>query len=438
MNKEVKRKNILVLCHQGFSFADDLISQAHECGFTATVLTSKIRADQSDRYHHLELKADFFFSTEQPALAHADIHLALNTLQSREVDTVACISVWEGYRLLMAETNATLGACDEQPERLALVLDKYRLRLALLNAHLSQTQTCLLTDQSLPTFQSRAVFIKPRWGLGSFAAFRWTGEPLKEKLAELSKQMATDVDYAGIFSAPYEFVAEDEICGHEYSFEVIAANGQPSILAVHEKLDLDLEHGSVLEKSCAAPPISLPDVDLRNGIEFIHATLKALSLRHGCYHIEARFNTATRKWEIIEINPRVGGAFIVQSTRWVSGHRSLRLWLESLVPSRTWQALGNENQLTTLESYCTAKGRSYFRVYFGTPGKQINKIATTQSAPQPHSFRQLVKEGELLPHSNREIFLGQALWLLGATAGQDTITELNEKSKTFFEVGYAN
>ncbi len=42
--------------------------------------------------------------------------------------------------------------------------------------------------------------------------------------------------------------------------------------------------------------------------------MKALGADTGVYHVEMKFDPQLQ-WEVVEINPRIGGAYIVDSTK---------------------------------------------------------------------------------------------------------------------------
>lgn len=417
---------VIFLIHQGYSFINDLISLSDRLGLKSFVLCSKIPGDATKRIEELRGISTVFKETDSLALSNADVELFLKELREKNFQPLGSLSVWEGYRLLMARLNQKLGACDLKQETLRLLLDKYALRNRLFDLGLSHIKTENLDLDYLPVWDGRPRFVKPRSGLGSFAAFLWQGESLKEKLNGLINEMKVDTDYVGVFSERLSFVAEDEIKGKEYSFEVNVKEGEAAFLAIHEKLDLQMQFGSVLENACASPPVSLSENDHQAGVKFVDHVLQALEISTGCFHIEARFDGC--EWEIIEINPRIGGAYIYQSTKWVSGKCLLRIWLETILSSPT---------TTPLEKNVTPRGRSFFRVFFGNPGKSIKSIKYNTHIQPPQFNRQIISAGITLPNSSREIFVGQALWLMDSETPAKDVQKLQYDSIDFMEITYA-
>jgi predicted ATP-grasp superfamily ATP-dependent carboligase len=423
----MSEKAVLFLVHQGFSFIDDLIQLSNRYGFKAYVLSSKPQSTNSDRVEHLAKIASVCKVTESPFLKQTDLQLFLRELELENKRPLLCMSVWEAYRILMAQTNQILGACDESSEILSILLDKFVLRSRLNELGLSKIKTEQFDSFSLPQWNGQKQFIKPRNGLGSFGAFPWQGEPLDKKIKTILTEMTSDADYAGVFKENPVFVVEDEIQGCEYSFEVIVENGRSAFLGVHEKLDVQIKYGSVLENACVSPPIELSESERVSGLNFVEEVLLKLNIKTGCYHIEAKYNAGT--WEIIEINPRVGGSYIYQSTKWVSGKCLLALWMQTLL---------RDPQCKLLEKDYRSNNKSFFRVFYGAPGRTINKIEISNKVKSPDLFRQIARVGIVLPDSSREIFVGQALWLLNAETNLSEIEALNQQSLDYMDISYAN
>lgn len=422
----MKNTGVLFLIHQGYSFIDDLILLSQNMGLKAFVLSSEISAENRSRIADLKTRSTVFRMTSTLTLTERDVLDFINDLQTDQHEIVACMSVWEGYRLYMAKANGILGATDLEVETLRKLLDKHQMRNTLFAHGLSKFSSRVIVKNSLPPWEGNPMFIKPLSGLGSFAAFQWNGEPLEAKLTPLIDEMKTDRDYAGVFEEDPQFVAEEIIDGREYSFEVIVDRGLPSILAIHEKIELEQQFGSVLENACAGVPIYLTQEQQDQGIRFIGNILKVLNVNTGCFHIEARCDG--KNWEIIEVNPRIGGAYIYRSTRWISGFCLLKRWLLTLM---------NIPAQDQIEKYVAPMGRSFFRVYFGHPGKTICRIKKSRGDLEPNLSRQIITEGASLPKSSREIFVGQALWLLATDTPVQQIEKLQQDSLKFMEIEYA-
>ncbi len=140
--------------------------------------------------------------------------------------------------------------------------------------------------------------------------------------------------YASAFNDGLQFMAEDYIAGQEFSFETLLVDGQAHVVAVHEKYEVTETADTVLEDSCTTPPASLDQAQIAAGLHWLKNVLGCMDLKWGCYHVEARFTG--QHWDLIEINPRVGGSLISHSVEAVTaGHSMLSLWLDLLWPAKT-------------------------------------------------------------------------------------------------------
>ncbi len=431
-------RGILILSHQGFSFLEDVIKEARNKGLNAFVLMSKPSPASMSRINVIEPLVDFLKVTGTDNLRIQDVEGVLTELSKNYAEPLAVISVWEGYRVLMAEANRKLGANDQSPRSLARILDKYLFRKTLQKAGLSRVRTRRVTAKNMSRIlnSGKDNFLKPRHGLASFGAFR-VGRGTKVAMVKgLQREMAQDPEYRGIFGKEVEFIAEDYIPGIEFSFEIIAINNSFYLLATHEKMEVEEQQSSTLENLCVSPPISLSKNEVRRAEKNVISCLKALGIQNGCYHVEAKFDFLTGRWEIIEVNPRVGGAMIKESVRITSnGGNLISLWMDSLLAKTPRQ----RNELrTSLRNYAKNRGSvtSMFRVYFGTPGLKIKSIVQNKKVEEPFIFKVHAKAGDQLPKSSREIFLGQALWKIKNCGRDAKIERLSTLSKSALEVKY--
>ena len=300
------RKRILILSHQGKSFIDKLANVSKSLGLQPIVLssdTSKIITEQ----HKIVSK---------PSLQFKDVTTFLNELEAIGVKPSACITVWEGYRSIMAQINSVLGANDLDHNLVNVLRDKFHLRKRLLSNNLSNAQTFRICSKKI--FQKlkkrKDLFLKPRTGAGSFGAFRWTDDVTYSDLQNLVVDMKNDRDYDGIFNGQFEFIAESFITGNEFSAELILDRNEIKVAVFHEKVEVQATDRTTLENSCVCPPITVDAFELKKGYLYLQKCLTTLGLTTGCFHIELKYDRNARSWDLIEINPRVGGALIKEST----------------------------------------------------------------------------------------------------------------------------
>ncbi|MGW1838516.1 ATP-grasp domain-containing protein [Streptomyces sp. NPDC002067] len=236
---------------------------------------------------------------------------------------------------------------------------------------------------------------------------------------------------------PVRFLVEDYIPGQEFSFEVIVVDGGPQVVAVHEKCEVTEAAGTVLENACVSPPTSLTQDQIAAGLTWVGTVLELLELNWGCFHIEARHSASG--WDLIEINPRVGGSLISPSVAALTGGPGLLdLWLDSLLGAHRPAALR-----TTLEKLSYTAGgaapggrATFFRVFFADPGTLARVELNPALRPRPLLSQILLKAGDTVEPSSREVFLGQVLWRMDLAGREAVLAELMPASERAIEVAY--
>ncbi|MEU2063705.1 ATP-grasp domain-containing protein [Streptomyces sp. NPDC013455] len=435
-------RGVLLLSHVGFSFMEDLIAALGERGLRAHILTSLPEpAHQPGRLRDLADRAASVRATESHELTVADVDAALDALRAAGTEILACLTVWEGYRHLMAHANARLGVPDLGAEQVLGLRDKLAVRERLAGTGLSRVRAVPLTEATLAEHQARPgrYFVKPVRGIASYGTFPLTADTTWEEIRRITEEAGGDTVYASAFGAGPSFLIEDYLPGREFSFEVLVADGEPFVVAVHEKCEVTETSGAVLENACTSPPVSVGPGATAAGLAWVSALLAELGLNWGCFHIEARHDGD--RWDLIEINPRVGGSLISPSVRELTGETDLLgLWLDLLL-SATGTAPDQRDRLRRLsyraDGTTPAPNATFFRVFFAEPGL-ITGIGVADGLPLAPAVTQiLLKEGELIEARAREVFLGQLLWAFPAADRDRLLPALTEASATAVTVTYA-
>ncbi|MNV73494.1 hypothetical protein D3C71_1666470 [compost metagenome] len=119
----------------------------------------------------------------------------------------------------------------------------------------------------------------------------------------------------------------------------------------------------------------------------------------------------------------------------------LELWLDQLV-SQTGGAPSTEYlRLISKLSYSNdgvapTDLSTFFRVYFASPGR-IESIRVGPTTLTPAITQILLKAGDVIETSAREVFLGQILWSLPREQRDRELPHLIETSETAIDVQYA-
>jgi len=446
MARQTTNSGVLLLSHCGFSFLEDLIAVLEARNVRSYVLSSlPLEQHRPDRLAGLEQKVDRLFSTERHELDFDDIDRVLDALHAAGERVLACISVWEGYRGLMAYANGLLGVSDLAPGKIDGLRNKLALRQRLYGAGLSAVRAQALTPAVLDRLRKEdgRRFIKPVSGIASYGTFPLRADTTWATIERIRAEAAEDLMYRSALTAGVDFLVEDYVNGREFSFELLVAGGSVHVVGLHEKCEVTETSGAVLEDSCTSPPYSIDSFACAAGIAWVRALFACLELDWGCFHVEARYDGI--RWELIEINPRVGGSLISHSVKALTGGDGvLELWVDLLLahgpgcgtPCETYQ-----RRLAAL-SYSDA-GRqegglaTFFRVYFARPGL-VSAVALRDMTPAPAVAQVLLRPGDDIGNSVREVFLGQLMWTMSRQARDASLPQLLRSSDQAIEIAYAS
>ncbi|MBC8999840.1 ATP-grasp domain-containing protein [Pseudomonas sp. N40(2020)] len=437
------RPGVLILSHCGFSFLEDLKQEIHRRQLRCFVLSSlPLPEHVPARLEQIHAWADRLYTADSHQLKLEDVQIALETLRKSGEQVTCCISVWEGYRHLMASANASLGTYDIDAGQALALRNKLNVRNRLAEAGLSHANAYALTEPVLERLkaQDQRYFIKPIHGIASYAAFPMRKDTTWNALESLRLASAEDTVYASAFNDGLTFMAEDYIAGNEFSFETLLVDGQAHVVAIHEKYEVTETAATVLEDSCTTPPVSLDQTQIAAGLQWLKNVLGCMELKWGCYHVEARFTG--QHWDLIEINPRVGGSLISHSVEAVTnGHSMLSLWIDLLLASQD-EARPREDlvqRLTELEWHADGISEqsvaTFFRVYFAKPGT-LSSVTLNELPLDPVVQHILLKAGDVIPAHAREVFLGQLLWTFDRANRTAELERLVSISATALDIRY--
>ncbi len=409
----------LILSHQLKSMVPPLVDALRQRGITPYVLSSNPpRGAAADWRSEVALLR----VTDGHALARRDVDAVLAQLSARGVELLGCITVWDSYRELMAYANRAIGVADLTEQTVRALRDKLAMRDRLREHGLSRVAAWPFDAERFDALTDRSrYFVKPRTGVASLAASRADRLPDAAEPARLWARAARDVAYAGAFEGAPSFLLEEFIDGVECSFEVSVERGSVRVHAVHEKVDLRESGRTVLENACVCPPVSLGAAAVARGVDHVTLCLKALDVDTGVHHVEARC-AGGDTWEIVEVNPRIGGAYIVPSTRRHSGVDLLGRWIDLLI--------GQAGEPAAHEAR-----RTFFRVFFGEPGRHVTQLTRWPARIDVLEDKVFAQVGETLPTVDREIFVGQALWDVTGL-GPELTPDFVAETESYLEIGY--
>lgn len=439
---------LLLFAHQARSYASLIKDYVERLGVALVVLSSRPR-DPRDLEDLGKLGVARLWHVDDEYLDLSHVQPVLAQARAEGLQIIASLATFEGYRVLMAQTNRQLEALDADPDAVRHCMDKYLCRQSLTERGLSRSTATVLDEQTLPRLlaSGHRLFVKPRRGAGSFACFKLDHTLTIDRVRALQAQMREDKAFRAIFAGQFDFIAEDYVPGDEYSLEVLVLGAESYVIGVHAKY-LDDSSGTTLETSNSLPAPRLSDAQQLAGERYVGECLAALRLHEGCYHIEARHDPRSGHWDIIEINVRMGGALINQSVGVFTGGLSmLELWVKTLCSQGFDERemlrakLGALRESTRRRNQDMPYGTVFFSRY-GERNRTLETLSISALTPPPDVVDIPVREGTKLPDSERGIFILNALWKVPTTdiAHQLQVlsTMLDEKLVVLYSDAAAN
>ena len=415
---------VILLVHQGLSYLPDLAKKAKSLGLEVVVISSQpllISPIAQQRGHYAELRI-----VEQASLSLKNVQPIVEELISR-YEVVGIISTFEGYRLVMAQLNQQLDIFDCPRDILDRALDKLTMRETLRQHGLSKVESWLLNEQQFEILQRQgeALFIKPRCGVGSFGCFRLTTDSSWSQLQALKGELARDEFLKVAHLGRFEFIAEQFINGVELSYEVVASDAHYYTLAVHEKTGLEARDNTILENVDISPSLTFSKEQMIAGSNFVMQCLRCMELTEGAFHVEVRYDQSQDSWEIIEVNPRIGGGFINASVKEITqGTSALDAWLSVLTRKATNKDVHSELALMH-QNFSKPENATIGHYVFGVPGKIITRLDVRSSVADPKVLSQHSKVGDKLPDLSREIQVVEGLWVSTPDELKGVLDQLN-------------
>jgi biotin carboxylase len=176
------------------------------------------------------------------------------------------------------------------------------------------------------------------------------------------------------------------------------------------------------------------------GIHWVQALADSLGMTWGCFHIEARFDG--QRWDLIEVNPRIGGSLISHSVRAMTHTSLLGLWLDLLISARIGDPTAWRRYAAHLrglaydpQGLSPSQTGTFFRVYFAHSGV-LETVELRPLAVAPVVAQILLHAGDVVAPQAREVFLGQVLWAFDRAEALVHIPRLRALSADAIDVRY--
>ena len=298
-----------VLILEPLSSGAALVPAARRMGLGAVVFT----ASRGERQLPAVCKEWATSVTTVDTYDHEAVFLAAERLR-RELNFEAVIPGFEYCVDVAAKTAARLGLPHLSEGAATAARNKFVCRERLKAAGLDVPRYALMHTPADIEPSAKAVgfpaILKPADGAGSISVQRVDsiGE-LRRAFEDLSPGL---LDVEHVVGAP--FLLEEYLDGPEFSIEGYVDRGQPHVLAVTEKqlgeAPYFVEMGHVVEAAISVE-------ERRETVKYVERVTRAIDLRLGAFHAEARITT--RGPVLIEINCRLGGDRIIRLVELTKG-----------------------------------------------------------------------------------------------------------------------
>ncbi|TDP94078.1 ATP-grasp domain-containing protein [Labedaea rhizosphaerae] len=397
----------LLLVRRGAPLTAALVDVIRKKGFEPVVLSS-LPADGGTKFRAMCAGLDVRCVVSAGVAVTSEEVMA--TVRDIE-DCAFAITMADSQRTVMAEANGLLGAHDVTPGALRHALDKHLMRKRLFELGLSRLRPLRVADPELRRRieAGEQYVVKPRRGVASLCVGLVRTWSDVEALQAVYERGPGDGDMMAEYFTDNELIAEGFCDGREVSFEVIRQDGHDRVSVDHEKTLLDFADGTVLERGLASPVVGITADELDAARGVADEAMDALGLDNGCYHVELRIDQTGRP-EVIEINPRVGGALVWDSVRLQYDRSLIDDWIDVLAGK-------------PVAPMAPRKCGTYMQLAFPVVGKQVTGIDQNPDLPEPEVYGESIAPGAVAL-ANREFFGADALWTTELATHRDQVARL--------------
>ncbi|WP_157729622.1 ATP-grasp domain-containing protein [Tumebacillus algifaecis] len=328
------------------------------------------------------------------------------------------------------------GLPSQNAEALYLCGNKYLMRDSFRADGLNTIDFGLAVDEaSLLTHASRIgypVLMKPINGVASHLILKSNNEAellgnFRLAMEKLPGSAFQDF-YQGVHAFPNRqgelmhfdpmrcMLLEQYIPGREVSIEMLITEDRCIPLLVHDKVDISEDARCVYENLAIVPPVRFTQEEC-NALEACAVqAVQAVGLKNTVAHVELRYGENGLGPQVLEINPRMGGAYIMESLKTMVGvdHNTthVELMTGTFQPKATYDVLPELHAMMVL--YAPHGGLF----------QAIDGIEECQALPSVLKTMQPFPVGHIIHGDDEEVSL-LLIWMKGDSAQQ--IAETGQK-----------
>ena len=242
----------------------------------------------------------------------------------REQDVAGILSTTDTWSFQCLEVSEKLGLPQHDPYVIGLVRDKYRLRNCLHKEGLSSSTSILINprnyEQSVVTDGVKyPSMIKDTAGTGS--QYVW--------IAYNETDLLTILNHAATQNLRGLLTIEPFFSGTLYSLETLSWEGETRLIAITSRV---ISPEPLFREEAFSSPVHFT-CDQRSSVEaWIEKVLSSINYRNGFAHTE--FMITGDGFEVIEINPRLGGVQIGEALCRSFGVNVYEAWIEMALNRR--------------------------------------------------------------------------------------------------------
>jgi biotin carboxylase len=246
------------------------------------------------------------------------------TAIQHEQEVAGILSTTDTWSFHCLEVSKRLGLPHHDPYMIGLVRDKYRLRNHLYNEGLSSCSSKLVNPQdydreAVAVDVSYPCMIKDTAGTGS--QYVW--------IAYNQSDLLTVLDHAATQTLRGLLTIEPFFSGTLYSLETLSWEGETRLIAITSRV---ISPEPLFREEAFSSPVHFPDA-FRNSLEtWINNVLSSVGYQNGFAHTE--FMITGKGFEVIEINPRLGGVQIGEALCRSFGMNIYEAWIEVALNKR--------------------------------------------------------------------------------------------------------
>lgn len=294
-----------------------LVAAAEKHGCTLTLMT---RDKNVYDYEISNLSSEKLKIVELDTFNNEEI---IKTIK-KEKDVIAILSTTDTWSFNCLEVSKSLGLRSMDPDVISLVRDKYRLRNHLYDAGLSSARSKLVNPKNYNREKvsekiDYPCIVKDTAGTGSQNVW----------IAYNEDDLLQNIDRASNETLRGEITIEPFFNGTLYSVETLSWQGETVVISVTSRI---ISQEPLFREEAFSSPVIVGKNNNHELTVWIKSVLQSIGYKNGFAHTE--FMITKDGFEVIEVNPRLGGVQIGEAICQSTGINIYESWIEMALNQR--------------------------------------------------------------------------------------------------------